>query len=170
MFTTTGLCELVARLFHWFQELSIAPGNTRMEGGGERGENSVCWYNQYIGFLAKVTHKASTFNKVPRSDCQPQSFLGLLSPSDACWIFSTQILLINGSMMTAKRKKISIFVRTNHHRFLAMCICVSFMPFLFWHFFFFFFKKILCTIFLVSNTLYIIYLILYIYKYKCFKK
>lgn len=58
--TTTGLCELVAGIFHWFQEQSIIPGNTRTGGGrGRQEEGSIQFADtiKYIGFLAKMIHK-----------------------------------------------------------------------------------------------------------------
>lgn len=61
MSTTTGLCELVAGIFRWFQEQSIIPGNSR--SGGSRGrpaEGSIQFADtiKYIGFLAKMAHEA----------------------------------------------------------------------------------------------------------------
>lgn len=126
--TTTGLCELVAGIFRWFQEQSIIPGNTRTGGSrGRRAEGSIQFADtiKCIGFLAKMMHKAVL---PPLLTADPSPSWGSYLHPDAGWIFSTKILLVNGSMMTTKRKR-SIFVRMNHHRFLAMCICVSFTPF-----------------------------------------
>lgn len=102
-----------------------------------QGEHSVCWYNQIHRLLSKNGPRAPTFNKVPRSNCQPQSFLGLLSLS---W---PQLNLLyqnppHKRIHDDNQERESIFVRTNHHRFLAMCICVSFTPFPILAFFSFF--------------------------------
>lgn len=130
------LCELVARIFYWFQELSIIPGSTRTGGSrGRQAEGSIRFADtiKYVGFFAKMTHKTMLpplLTRYPGQTADPSHSWDSYLHSDAGRIFSTKILLINGSMVTTKRKR-SIFVRTNHHRFLAMCICVSLHLFLF---------------------------------------